>query len=97
MNKAKINYWVDAALALSYIITAVTGLIIFFFLPGGVKQGRLQEFMGIIKENWTSVHNWVGIAMIVLSLVHLMLHWNWIVCMTKNIFSKGKKEKNCDV
>ncbi|BFT94116.1 MAG: hypothetical protein MNSN_05290 [Minisyncoccus archaeiphilus] len=43
MNKLKINYLVDFIAFISFLVTSVTGLIIFIFLPSGVRQGRLQE------------------------------------------------------
>jgi hypothetical protein len=100
MNKTKLNYIVDVVLGLSFLAAAITGLVLFFFLPGGVRQGRLQEFLGVIKETWSGVHTWAGIAMIVLSVVHLILHWNWIMCMTKSLLKKKpkdpKKAEKCD-
>ncbi|MBP8016447.1 DUF4405 domain-containing protein [Candidatus Gracilibacteria bacterium] len=74
-----------------FFITSITGLIIFFFLPSGVRQGRFQEFMGITKEVWNFIHVWSGILIIIFVILHLILHYNWIICMTKNLFSK----KNC--
>lgn len=88
MNKAKLNYLVDFLLFISFFITAATGLVLFFFIPSGVRQGGYQTFIGIMKATWTDTHNYAGLAMIILSLIHLILHWNWIVCMTKNLFEK---------
>lgn len=88
MNKAKINYIVDFLMFLSFLVTAVTGLVIFFFLPSGVKQGGYQEFLGIIKGTWSTVHDWAGIVMLVFVLIHFILHWKWIITMTKNLFKK---------
>ncbi len=92
MNKAKINYYVDFLLLLAFIGTAKTGLLIFFFMPSGVRRGGWQEFMGIAKSTWTDIHNWLGIAMVVIVIVHYLLHWNWLVCMTKSIFGKKNNE-----
>lgn len=92
MNKSKLNYYVDIFMTLAFIITAKTGLIIFFFIPSGVKRGGYQEFMGIIKQDWTIVHNYAGILMTILVLIHFILHWNWLVCMTKGVVCK-KEEK----
>jgi len=86
MNKAKVNYFVDLAALVSFLITAITGLAIFFFLPSGVRQGRYQEFLGVEKGVWGSVHDWFGIIFIILVIIHFILHWNWIVNMTKNMF-----------
>ncbi|MFA6089214.1 MAG: DUF4405 domain-containing protein [Candidatus Woesearchaeota archaeon] len=91
MDKPKINYVIDMFLVISFVITAITGIIIFIFLPGGVRQGSYQEFLGITKSLWSGVHDYAGLTMIVLSLIHLILHWNWIIVMTKRIF-KGEKD-----
>ncbi len=88
MANARINYLIDALLGLSFFITAATSVIIFLFLPSGVRQGGYQEFMGITKSTYGLVHTYVGLLMIGLSLVHLVLHFDWIVCMTKNLFKK---------
>ena len=89
MRKAKINYFIDLLLIIFFIINSITGLIIFFFLPSGVRQGSYQEFLGIIKQNWLNVHNWSGILIILMVAIHLILHWNWIVCMTKSLIQKN--------
>ena len=93
MNKAKINYIVDMLMLLSFIVTAFTGIILFFFLPSGVRQGQYQTFLGIIKATWITLHDWAGILMILLVLLHFVLHWKWIVYMTKSMFRKKQK---CD-
>jgi protein-S-isoprenylcysteine O-methyltransferase Ste14 len=92
MVKPIINYIIDFLMTISFIVTAITGLIIFFFLPSGVKQGSYQTFLGIIKGTWSSIHDWSGIIFIILVVLHFVLHWNWLINMTKNIFSSKIKE-----
>jgi len=91
MVTPKTNYVVDFLMTLSFIVTAITGLIIFFFLPSGVRQGSTQTFLGIIKGTWSFVHDWSGIIFIILVILHLILHWNWVIAITKNIFTKKQK------
>jgi hypothetical protein len=67
--------------------------VVFFFLPGGVRQGRFQEFLGIAKENWSFVHTWSGILMVILVVIHFILHWDWILSMAKNIFGKKNEQQ----
>jgi hypothetical protein len=93
MEKVKINYFVDIFMGISFVVSAITGLIIFFFIPSGVKHGSLQEFLGFEKYIWTNIHNWSGLLMILLVLLHLILHWNWIVCITKTFFVKKEQEE----
>jgi len=94
MNKQKINYVVDFLAFISFVATALSGLAIKLFMPSGVRQGRLQEFLGMEKGIWSEVHDWFGILFIILVLVHFVLHWDWVVCMTKNIFQSDKCEVN---
>ncbi|MEM4153001.1 MAG: DUF4405 domain-containing protein [Candidatus Pacearchaeota archaeon] len=89
MEKVKLNYIIDFLMAIFFIITAITSLVIFFFLPSGIPHGGNQMFLGITKREWLSVHNNSGIIFIVLVIVHFILHWNWIISMTKNIFHKS--------
>jgi cytochrome b subunit of formate dehydrogenase len=91
MEKIKINFITDIFLGISFIVTAITGVLIFLFLPGGVRQGRYQLFLGITKDVWSLVHNYAGIIFIILSIVHLILHGDWIVRMIKRQFSRKDK------
>lgn len=80
MNRGKINYWIDVGLFISFLIVALSGIIKF---PG---WGLYQVFGFNNISRW---HDWSGIALVILVFLHLILHWNWIVGMTKNIFRKG--------
>jgi cytochrome b561 len=94
MNKPKINYVVDFLALVSFAITALSGLAIKFFMPSGVRQGSLQEFLGIQKNAWSEIHDWFGILLIIFVVIHLVLHWDWIVCVTKNMLQSKKGEIN---
>ncbi|HOZ35914.1 MAG TPA: DUF4405 domain-containing protein [archaeon] len=88
MDKVKVNYFIDVPLALSFIIVAITSLILFFFLPSGVRQAGYQMFWGLTKHTWSQIHTISGFIMIILSLVHLILHFKWLTTMSKTIFKK---------
>lgn len=94
MNRNKLNFIVDFFAFISFLVVAKTGLIIFLFLPEGVRQGRYQEFFGITKSTYSFIHDWAGIVMIVLVVIHFILHWRWIVCSFKNVFKK-QSDNNC--
>ena len=86
MDKAGLNYVTDALMALSLIFTAASGFILLVFLPYGIRQGRLQEFLGLSKQAWIMVHDLSGLILVILVIVHLSLHWRWAVSMTKKYF-----------
>jgi len=50
MNKAKLNYMVDFFMFISFLITAITGLVLKFALSEGRRSGQ-SEFLSIIKSN----------------------------------------------
>jgi hypothetical protein len=88
MNKAKLNYWVDIGLAISFFICFITGLIKW---PGLIKIIGVSTYKVLHVRNISMLHDWSGLIMGLLVLIHLALHWKWIVCMTKDIVSRKKK------
>ncbi len=92
MNKPKLNYIIDFLALISFVIAALSGLAIKFFMPSGVKQGRSQEFWGIQKGTWSEIHEWAGILLIIFIIIHFILHWEWVVSMTKNMLKSNKCE-----
>ena len=83
MKKAKLNLLVDILNFFAFLITAVSGLVLYFVLSiSGFKGGRAavfkSDFLGIERGLWKSIHIYVGIAMIVIVIIHLILHLNYI-------------------
>jgi hypothetical protein len=81
VKKAKLNYCVDVSIGVSYVLSAVSGLI--FLLPTGSGAGLNSGFLGIRYALWDQLHTWSSLAMMAGVLAHLVLHWNWIVAMTR--------------
>ena len=88
MNKAKLNYWIDIGLAVSFFICFITGLIKW---PGLIKIIGTSAYKILHVKNISILHDWSGLVMGLLVLLHLALHWKWIVCMTKDIMFRKKK------
>ena len=88
--KIKLNYFIDLLSAISFLVVALTGLVIFFFLPGGARRGGYQEFLGVTKLVYVEIHNWAGMLFLILVIIHVVLHWQWIVCMTKSLLKNSK-------
>jgi preprotein translocase subunit SecY len=90
------NWLVDASLFSSAVVAMLSG-IYFLFLPiGGYQGGRNPTYNLTIlfsRHTWDDLHTWSGILMMIIVAVHLSLHWQWVVSMTrrmvKDIFGKG--------
>ena len=87
MNKLYLNYWVDIGLAISFAICFVTGLIKW---PGIIHTIGISAYRTLHTRNISMLHDWSGLIMGVFVLIHLVLHWPWIVSVTKSTFTKGK-------
>ncbi len=100
MSQARINYWVDVLIAVTFIISAVSGLVL-FFAPSGFQGGRNpyygQAVLGLSTHTWDTLHTWGSMAMIAGVGAHLVLHWNWMVCMTQKMFQRKKQPRPQDL
>ena len=86
MNKVKLNYWIDVGLAISFFVCFFTGLIKW---PGLIRVIGSSAFRVLHVKNISLLHDWSGLIMGLLVLIHLALHWKWIVQVTKSIFKKS--------
>ena len=88
-SQTRNNWVIDAALFMGALIASLTG-IYFLFLPVGGYQGGRNPMFGIVilfdRHTWEDLHLWFGILMIVAAVVHILVHWKWIVSMVRRIF-----------
>jgi len=92
MEKNKVKFWVDTGMAISFLIVAVSGFVLWLILPRG--SGKLGNSFIFLREQWLQIHNLSSVVLVILILVHLFLNWIWIKSMASCIF-KNKNEK-CD-
>jgi hypothetical protein len=88
MDKTKINYVVDLGLAVSFLLVLVTGVLKYKWFSRLVLSHRAMPLAEI-----TLVHDWSGLAFAFLGLIHLVLHWNWFISVTKTFLPKKVKNK----
>ncbi len=92
------NWLVATALFISGLITFLSGIYFLVFPVGGYQGGR-NPFYGIIiffeRHTWTELHIWGSIAMLIVAAIHIPVHWNWIVTMSKRVvkIAAGKSKK----
>ena len=92
MNRTKLNYWIDVGLAISFFVCFITGLIKW---PGLIKVIGTSAYKVLSFRNISQLHDMSGLVMGLLVIVHLALHWKWIVCVTKSIFKRKESKEEC--
>lgn len=86
---AQINLAINGWLGISFLVTVLSGLY-FFFLPEGGYQGGLNpnwdpNFL-FIRPVWDMLHTWGGINLIIAALLHIYIHWGWLVKVTQKMW-----------
>lgn len=81
LSKVFKNYYLDIALLLFGVVSALTGIAL------AIKPPSLMPFLTAIHVG--VLHRWVSYALIVLVILHLVFHLDWIKAMTKNKISKN--------
>lgn len=94
MVKAKTLYIVDSLALVSFLICAVGGYVIYFYMPATMFGALGMSVLGIPRHTWAFVHQWAGHAFVLAVVTHFLLHWSWFVRMTKTFFRAGKKQKH---
>ena len=86
MRKNTVNFLVDLATLLAILAMTGTGLILKYSLPPG-SGGRGLVLWGLGRHDWGGVHFWIAVGLGVLLVVHLVLHWPWVVATFRRLTS----------
>jgi hypothetical protein len=84
MKRIKLNYLVDLALFVQFVLVGYSGLVMYFNHHAAGPILRL-------------IHDKVGILMLVFFVAHIALHWRWIVFTTKNLIRREREMKEGEV
>lgn len=100
MKKITWNFIVDCAAFISFLGLVATGCILEYVLPpgsggrgwrgGAGGEERLRSFWSLGRHDWGELHFWFGVALVVLVVIHIVLHWDWIKMYFKNHLFKKK-------
>ena len=86
---AKINLLVDFFIAVSFFLTAVSGIYFLFAPTGGFQGGQNAGWdPGFLfsRTTWDLIHTWAGVVLIGAAAVHFVIHWRWIKNVTTRFF-----------
>jgi hypothetical protein len=77
MNRTIANITIDIIAALLFLGMIATGYLLHFPLPPG--SNKTLSLWGYTRHQWGEAHFWISLGLLLVLLVHLVLHWNWIV------------------
>jgi hypothetical protein len=85
MNRSKLNFTIDIAMLIVMLGLVWTGILIWAVLPAGSRGGRGLILWGLNRHEFGDIHMGLGIALLLLSGLHLWLHWGWFACKLTNM------------
>ncbi|MDI1292983.1 MAG: DUF4405 domain-containing protein [Methylobacter sp.] len=77
MNRTIANIIIDIIAAFLFLGMIATGYLLRFPLPPG--SNKTLSLWGYTRHQWGDIHFWISQGLLVVLVVHLVLHWNWIV------------------
>jgi hypothetical protein len=80
------NVAIDLAVAVSFVLAAVSG-IYFLYVPGG--RWAADPLLLFSRTTWDLIHTWAAVVMIVAAVIHFVIHWKWVVKVTRNMVSSA--------
>jgi len=100
--KKYVNYILSISLLLCGLATVFSSYVVWFLLPRGIglhgegahcsgggvgPTGNPYPFLGWFRYNWIEFHNWASVVLFAIAVVHIILHWRWIVETTRRFTS----------
>jgi hypothetical protein len=82
--KKRINVIIDIISFFFFSVVVFAGIVLWKILPSGngFQGGRgLSEddvFLGLVRHQWSDVHLYAALILIILVFIHLALHRAWI-------------------
>lgn len=95
MRRVTWNYIIDIIFGLLLLGQGVSGAVLWFLLPGGYRYrgsaggGEAGSFL-LARQDWRDIHQWLALALAIMFIVHIAIHWQWLVSMTKSYFRRGR-------
>jgi hypothetical protein len=86
---AQVNLAINSWIGLSFLTTAVSGIYFFLLPEGGYQGGQNPNWdPGFLfsRPVWDMLHTWGGISLIIAALLHIYIHWGWIVKVTQKMW-----------
>ena len=62
------------ALITAWVLSAFSGLIL-WLAPEVRRAGQQPLLFGITKQNWGEIHFWICVAVLVVTIIHIIVDW----------------------
>ncbi len=96
VSRSKINFVIDALMFLDMMAIGGLGFLMKYVLVPGEKRWDIYHenvdlfFWGLDRHQWGTIHLILGYILLGLLVLHIVLHWNQILCMFRGLVRRKK-------
>lgn len=96
MRRVTVNAIIDIGCLITFILSLVTGLVLYLALPSGGGRGNSWvTYLDIPRFQWVNMHNYTSLAFAALLIIHLLLHWKFFRNIGNALRPGGKETVDC--
>jgi hypothetical protein len=93
MKRVTINALVDIGCLVTFLLSLLTGMVLYFFLPsGGGRGGSWVTWMSITRHDWVLYHDVSSFIFAALIIIHLVLHVAFFTNIRKYLATQAGEE-----
>lgn len=81
------NIALDAVIGISFVICVISSVYFLIF----VESGPVSTVFLFNKTTWDLIHTWSGVLMTITAILHIALHWKWIVNISRKMFHRSQE------
>jgi cytochrome b subunit of formate dehydrogenase len=78
-QRGRFNLIVNLVIAASFLLTAISGIYL-FFVPGG--RWAVDPLVLFTRSAWKLFHTWSGVVLVIAAVLHFAIHWKWVSKVT---------------
>jgi hypothetical protein len=88
LSPTNYNFWLDVTIFVAFLITTITGFIIWLVIPHKLDI----VFLGFSRSVWVAAHICFGVVGLAGIVIHIVRHWSWLKALRGRPLS-GMPEK----
>ncbi len=91
MRKITFNFWLDLMIALAFVIETISGVFLLAFTKSWIptQWGLVRWIYAVGRLTWTRWHDWAALVLVIGVILHIILHWRWVVSMAKRLWQEA--------
>lgn len=89
-SRSRLNFWIDLVTGFVFSMMLGTGILLKWILPPGSRGGSGFVWLGEGRHVWGDLHFYTAIAMLILVVIHVWLHFDWVIHVWKRLLGSLK-------